>query len=236
MESMEYALALNEKSVSKLNPPNIFGHRKPTPMQGALDAKREYNIKKREDRYLKKQEDISALRRIKRQEAEARKQALKSRDLKLSAERSAQSASAKKHVLEDEYLEKNREGAIARREAKWQHKMYNYISTLIDEYQEELDSDMELKRVLKSKKIAERQAASKAREERNARREMLDEAREDAINRGETIRRQKELAHAEDLRFEIEEEVEYKTECIENGLPTKVTMHDIGIPYHFFIS
>ena len=44
--------------------------------------------------------------------------------------------------LEDEYRERNREAAIGQREAKWQHKMHEYITCLLDDAQDALDAEL----------------------------------------------------------------------------------------------
>lgn len=63
--------------------PNIFGHQKATPEQEALDAKREYNIALREQRYDAKQKELSAIRKQKKiLEAEKRERIKKAEAMK----------------------------------------------------------------------------------------------------------------------------------------------------------
>ena len=66
--------------------PNIFGHRKPTAEQEALDAKREYNIGLREERYDAKQKELAALRKQKKEHEANRKERLKQAEAKKRSE------------------------------------------------------------------------------------------------------------------------------------------------------
>lgn len=61
----------------ELPPANLFGQRRTTAEQESLDAKRDYNIKLREERYARKQKEHTENRKAKKAAQEARKIQLK---------------------------------------------------------------------------------------------------------------------------------------------------------------
>merc|ERR1712194_637112 len=117
----------------------------------------------------------------------------------------------------------NREAAIARREERWQKKMHIYITKLLDDYQKMCDDEQESKTNAKTKQLLEWKEVSKKRSNIRQNNELLEENRQEKINKRSQKRLQDEMTHVE----ELEEDLEYKLECIENGIPTKVTLNDL---------
>jgi len=154
---------------------NIFGKRTPTAEQEALEAKREYNIKLRDERYERKQAELADQRKLKKEyEAEARQQRKQVEAMKRQTELRA-GINKKQNNIEDEYRERNREAAIIRREEKWAAKTHEYIMILLDEAQEQENIEMEKKKEAKTKVLLQAKLEAKQRTETKSSQEQLEE-------------------------------------------------------------
>ncbi|CAD7930076.1 unnamed protein product [Amoebophrya sp. A25] len=206
---------------------NIFGKRIATAEQEALEAKREYNIKLREERYERKQADLAEQRKLKKEyEAEARQQRKQVEAMKRQTELKG-GLSKKQNNIEDEYRERNREAAILRREERWQARTHEYIMNLLDEAQEQENEERESKMEAKTKVLLQWKMEAKHRADTAASQEQLEEVRTETLQKKEMKRNAAELVRIDELKQEVEEELEYKIECVEQGIPTQVTMNDL---------
>mmetsp|Transcript_26630 Transcript_26630/g.67113 ORF Transcript_26630/g.67113 Transcript_26630/m.67113 type:complete len:286 (+) Transcript_26630:605-1462(+) len=206
---------------------NIFGKRTPTAEQEALEAKREYNIKLRDERYERKQAELADQRKLKKEyEAEARQQRKQVEAMKRQTELRA-GINKKQNNIEDEYRERNREAAIIRREEKWAAKTHEYIMILLDEAQEQENIEMEKKKEAKTKVLLQAKLEAKQRTETKSSQEQLEEVRTETMQKKEMKRNAAELVRIDELKQEVEEELEYKLECVEQGIQTRVTMNDL---------
>lgn len=70
--------------------------------------------------------------------------------------------------MEDDYRQRNREAAIARREERWQSKLHNYITDLLDAYQDQLDTELNIRTTAKSGVVKKAKDEAKLRSEKNA--------------------------------------------------------------------
>jgi len=206
---------------------NLFGQRQPTAAQQELDAKRDYNIALREKRYTDKQNELAGLRRQKKLLAEKNLEERRRQEATKRQMNRQQGTKKKQTNMEDDYRDKNREAAIARREERWQTKMKAYITNLLDTHQQQCDQEQEAKTGAKTRQLLKWKDASKKRADARQSRELKEENRLEKINKRAQVRLQNEMAHCDELKQEVEEHLEYKMECMETGIHTKVTYNDL---------
>eukprot|EP00392_Amoebophrya_sp_AT5.2_P015275 g15476.t1 len=193
---------------------NIFGKRTPTAEQEALEAKREYNIKLRDERYERKQAELADQRKLKKEyEAEARQQ--------------RKQVEAMKRQTELRAGINKKQNSTYLREEKWAAKTHEYIMILLDEAQEQENIEMEKKKEAKTKVLLQAKLEAKQRTETKSSQEQLEEVRTETMQKKEMKRNAAELVRIDELKQEVEEELEYKLECVEQGIQTRVTMNDL---------
>jgi len=206
---------------------NIFGHTTPTSDQISLDSKREYNIKLRAERHQQRQAENALIRKSRNDQDAARREQRKVDELKKRQSQLNSGLQQRKTNMKNDYVEKSREAAIAKREKLWGEKSLTYIQALLDESQHILDERIHLTNMAKATKVAEAKSGARQRGEKKQVNEQMNEQRTENIRKRAVKRLQSELHHCDALKQEIEEEVEYKVECSEQGLPTRVTMNDL---------
>merc|ERR1712093_431524 len=92
---------------------------------------------------------------------------------------------------------------------------------------EQLDAELERKQMAKTKRLLAFKSECGKRSEKKLYNEQMEEVRMENIRKRSNQTHTKEVAHMDILAQEMEEELEYKMECIEQGLPTKVTKIDL---------
>jgi hypothetical protein len=154
-----------------------------------LNAKREYNIKLREERYQKKQ----ALLRRQRKEQEKLKAKHKQESAVLQQQKVVDSGLSEKrsnlsgyrernryrvYTLENEYREWNREAAIVKREQRWQENTGAYIQNILEEAAETKQEEDRRKVDAKTRELLKLKAAAEA----SQRREEMTERRSESLS------------------------------------------------------
>lgn len=120
--------------------------------------------------------------------------------------------------MEDEYRDKKREAAILKKSNRWENKMYNYIMGLLDDAEEDLNKQKTLRDEAKSRRRVVEREKAKERAFRRHRNEALNEEREEKMRQKSVKREEKEMAHYDQLSQEVEEELDWKRECLEGGI------------------